>query len=145
MNINYGSCVILPTGRPSWEIIAISRRNNPTQWGIPGGKQEPNETAIDCAIREVREELGIVLQSKDLVPLHVGPCYGKDGRDFWVTCFLALDTFSGIYESPEEGMYVKPTTYTEITNPGQSPFAKYNFYAISAWQQLSRLSQPRIY
>lgn len=144
-NINYGSCVILPTGRPYWEIVAISRRNDPTKWGIPGGKQDPGETAIDCAVREIREELDIILQPKDLVPLTVRGCYGGDGYDFWVTCFLALATFSGIYESPEEGMYVKPMKLADLANKANSPFAKYNEGALHAWQEFSVFGRPKIY
>src|SRR6478672_12402914 len=35
----------------------------------PGGKLEPGETAVDAAIREVREEVGIEVAAHDLVPV----------------------------------------------------------------------------
>lgn len=35
----------------------------------PGGKHEQGETALQCAVREVREEVGIILEPDHLVPL----------------------------------------------------------------------------
>ncbi len=32
---------------------------NPGQWDLPGGVREPGETALDCALRETREEFAI--------------------------------------------------------------------------------------
>lgn len=32
---------------------------NPGQWDLPGGVREAGETALDCALRETREEFGI--------------------------------------------------------------------------------------
>jgi 8-oxo-dGTP pyrophosphatase MutT (NUDIX family) len=35
-------------------------------WGVPGGKTEPGETAIDAACRELGEEAGIYVAPDDL-------------------------------------------------------------------------------
>jgi 8-oxo-dGTP pyrophosphatase MutT (NUDIX family) len=35
----------------------------------PGGKQEPGETPVETAVREVREEVGLTLARENLVPL----------------------------------------------------------------------------
>lgn len=50
-------CVILdPYGR----ILLLHRnRGDRSQWELPGGKVEADETPVMAAIREIREELGI--------------------------------------------------------------------------------------
>jgi len=35
-------------------------------WEVPAGKLEPGETALECIIREVYEETGMVLNTRDL-------------------------------------------------------------------------------
>jgi len=45
----------------SGKVLLIKRALPPYQhcWTLPGGRLEPGEAAADCAIREVREELGL--------------------------------------------------------------------------------------
>ena len=44
---------------------------NPGRYCLPGGKIEDNESLVDCAIRELYEETGIVLKSNQLTPLTI--------------------------------------------------------------------------
>jgi len=42
---------------------------NPGFWGLPGGKQEQNETLLQTIERECTEELGFVPRHMELLPL----------------------------------------------------------------------------
>lgn len=40
----------------------------PFKWEFPGGKINPEETAEECIMREIKEELGIAIQIKTMLP-----------------------------------------------------------------------------
>ena len=55
-----------------------NKTKNPDKWGIFGGGIKLNETPEKAALREIKEELGIKLNEKDIKPiLKVG--FGKRG------------------------------------------------------------------
>jgi len=66
------------------DILLLRRSlttSRPGQWGLPGGGINPKESAVDAAIREVREEAGLdVLVSKELAVA---------GHSMYVQCNLA--------------------------------------------------------
>lgn len=64
------SClVVTPVGIPLIWDPAEARDNRRPLWKFPGGKGEPGETPVEGIIREVKEEIGISLDPKDLVML----------------------------------------------------------------------------
>ena len=55
--IELAGCVIL---NDSGEILLLHRSTPElTQWELPGGKNEPDESLEDTAMRETKEELGV--------------------------------------------------------------------------------------
>jgi 8-oxo-dGTP diphosphatase len=49
--------------------ILLVRKRGTTVFMQPGGKLEPGESPDEAALREVHEELGLVIRREDLVPL----------------------------------------------------------------------------
>lgn len=58
--------VLVPDFGPAKEIsreqkfLVISRRNDTTKWGLPGGKVDPGESNIKAVQRETVEETGMI-------------------------------------------------------------------------------------
>ncbi|MGQ4672112.1 NUDIX hydrolase (plasmid) [Bacillus toyonensis] len=61
-------------------------------WNFPGGKQELNETPLECAKREVKEEIG--LHVEDLTEIYQGNF--RFGDTQWQGYFYFANSVSGI-------------------------------------------------
>ncbi|SDE77624.1 8-oxo-dGTP diphosphatase [Mucilaginibacter pineti] len=55
-------------------VLAAQRSKKmslPLKWEFPGGKIEPNETAENCLVREIKEELNIEVQISKELPSNI--------------------------------------------------------------------------
>jgi len=71
------------------KVIMVARRDNPNQFGMPGGKVEQGESYIDAAIRETFEETGIKIAHGCLDFLYAGPC----ASGHWGVTLLARERY----------------------------------------------------
>ncbi|WP_238556325.1 NUDIX domain-containing protein [Dietzia sp. UCD-THP] len=54
--------------RPDGAVVTV-RKKGTDRFMLPGGKWEPGEAPLDCAVRELGEELGVTLAPERLTPL----------------------------------------------------------------------------
>ena len=54
------------------KILMLKRMDN-GKWTLPGGTMEFNESLIDCAVREVREEAGLDVRVVDVIGTYTDP------------------------------------------------------------------------
>lgn len=96
------------------KVLAVSRRDDPSAFGLPGGKVDPGETEVEAAARELYEETG--LTATDLRPVFTR----KEEDGFTTTTFVGK--VSGEINTDEEGVirWVDP----EVLFAG--PFGEYN-------------------
>ena len=73
----------------------------------PGGKQEPDETILECLIRETEEEVGIVLDPEKVEKLAIITFHAANVPDFQVHVYRA-SSFSG---KPRETPSMIPAWY----------------------------------
>jgi len=81
----------------------------PGAWDLPVGKQEPGEQITTTAVRELREETGLVMEVGDLRLVHaVHGAWGVQAPNGFLTPVFAAHRFSG---TP---VNVEPDTHTQV-------------------------------
>jgi 8-oxo-dGTP pyrophosphatase MutT (NUDIX family) len=116
-------------------VLAVSRRNETSQWGLIGGKVDPGETSVQAAAREFYEETGVAIGTDCLEPLYCAACPGDE--DFFCTTFLYLGTIDSLTTfTPEPGLTVMFLSRDTLCMRDMSPFALYNIGVFAALEQL---------
>ncbi len=116
------SCVFI---RHNNKVLSVSRKYDKNDKGLPGGKVEQNETYEECALREVKEETGLIIFSKNIIPIFsacgdTGLFPLKQNECNCVTFYTEI--FEGEINTNENGK-VEWVNFEELTN---GTFSAYN-------------------
>ncbi|WP_313375569.1 NUDIX domain-containing protein [Chishuiella sp.] len=70
--------------------LLLTYSKNKKAWYLPGGKLDKNETSLDALVREIKEELSLELNPKELTfYTHISAlAYGEDNLQMEQDCFL---------------------------------------------------------
>lgn len=116
-------------------ILSISRRDDKTKFGLPGGKVEPGETLWQAAMRETLEETSVTVTH--CVEIFRREEVAPSGEVFYTCCYYA-NLWAGEPKDSEEGV-VKWLTDEELTIT-HGAFADYNRATID----ILKLKYPNI-
>ena len=125
MRIAVVLCGVNPT---TSEVLAVSRKDDHTSFGLPGGKVDPEDGPLDpenlhttlarAVVREIREEIGVQLRL-DEVHLTFAEV---DPTGFLTYCFTANNTLSSASTQEGEGVVRWVSWETLVAGP----FGSYN-------------------
>ena len=123
--------------RPVVGAIAVVRRGDQVllaqrskggyigRWGFPGGHVERGETVVEAAIRELREETGVVAEPKGVLTVLDEIGRGEAGEVQWHYVLVAVlaDWRSGEAVAADDAADVRWVTLADITS-GNLPLLK---------------------
>jgi 8-oxo-dGTP diphosphatase len=72
------------------------------KWTVPGGKFEQGESPEECAIREVKEESGLIMKNPKMKGFITFPLF--DGKKDWYVFLFTAHEFEGKLIDSNEGM-----------------------------------------
>jgi 8-oxo-dGTP diphosphatase len=80
--VGVGAIIIEPNRAEEARVVLVKRAHPPIQgqWSIPGGVLEVGELVREAAIREAREETGLIVEPGELVGVYDRVLRHTDGR-----------------------------------------------------------------
>ncbi len=85
-------CVVM-TREPDTKVLLIERGGEPYKgcWAFPGGFMNMDETAAQCAVRELQEETGLTVQNVSQIGAYSGVDRDPRGRTVTVAYLAVVD------------------------------------------------------
>lgn len=93
-------------------VVLLQRSENakfaPGLWDLPVGKSDPGEPVTETAVRELREETGLVVQQEALELAHlIHGAWGVESPNGFLTVVFAARAWDGELRNPEPGKHTR--------------------------------------
>lgn len=99
MILNAGCILLINKNNNTFLSVSDKKR---TDFNLPGGKIEENESIINGSIRELQEETGLFVNKNDLTEFYIDYC--REHRATWkVTTFITFN-YTGYINTKERGL-----------------------------------------
>ena len=83
------------------EIVAVSRKDDHSDFGLPGGKCDPEDlNMLDACIRELSEETGLFYEIEKFIKIHQGTHGDYWQATYYVSVISDLDDSVFEYDEP---------------------------------------------
>jgi 8-oxo-dGTP pyrophosphatase MutT (NUDIX family) len=106
--------------------IIVTRRSvrlkeHSGQWALPGGRQDEGETAIEAALRELREEVNLDLGPQDVLGT-LDDYITRSGYVITPVVVWANTRAKDLHPNPDEVASIHAFTFTELARPDSPNF-----------------------
>lgn len=115
-------CCLLMNG--DGDVLAISRGNDTTKWGLPGGKVERHESLEVAVVREMFEETGYVIAA----PQSVYTAFVPGETNFLCTTFIG-QVVAQVPDAPRSVPFEGVVQWVHralLVQESHAPYARYN-------------------
>lgn len=103
--------MILVKSAEGTPLIKDPKKPEPIYWKLPGGRSEPGESAEEAAVREIKEELGLKVTSREMTNLFV-----EDRETHNFALFeIKVDSLKDLKKNGDEGEEIKVFSLDEIS------------------------------
>jgi 8-oxo-dGTP pyrophosphatase MutT (NUDIX family) len=98
--------------RAAGRVVLLQRGEQakfaPGMWDLPVGKSEPGEPVTETAVRELREETGLIVEAGALTVAHlIHGAWGVESPNGFLTVVFATETWAGEPENREPGKHAQ--------------------------------------